>query len=106
MASSMNVILKVLLAFGVGIGAMMGVQTLWLTSIKQQLASNATTIPKFEPKPFPTVDASKLTQALYPKIDPKIGQNAAIGTINRQISLSINAGKMVPLPPNIPGFRR
>ena len=106
MASSMNMILKVLLAFGVGVGALMGVQTLWLTSIQQQLASSTTGIPKFDSKPLPTIDASNFTQALYPKIDPKLGQNAAIGTLNRQIDISINAGKMVPLPPNIPGFRR
>src|SRR4051812_42100121 len=106
MVSPMDAILKTLLAFGVGVGALWGVQTLWLSSIKQQLASSATTFPKFEPKPFPLVDASRLTQAMYPKIDPKIGQNAAIGAINRQINLSINAGKMVPQPPHIPGFRR
>src|SRR5262249_21900925 len=102
----MNLILKVLVAFGVGVGAMAGVQTLWLESIKQQIASNTTAIPKFEPKPFPKVDTSKLTQAMFPKIDPNIGKDAAFGAINRQISLGINAGKMVPLPPNIPGFRR
>ena len=106
MASSMNVILKVLVAFGVGVGAMAGVQTLWLSSIKEQIASSSTAMPKFETKPIPTIDASNLTQALYPKIDPKLGQNAAIGTLNRQISTSINAGKMAPLPPNIPGIRR
>lgn len=47
-----------------------------------------------------------LRAALYPKIDPKIGQDAWRGTLNRQINQSINAGRMVPLPPRHYGIPR
>jgi len=42
------------------------------------------------------------------KIDPNIGKDAWRGTLNRQISESINAGRLVPLPPrtNFPGVPR
>ena len=95
----MGLVLKGLVAFCIGGAAMFGVQKVWLSQIKQQLAIPRVTIPQMQMKPIPVVDPTQFRAALYPKIDPKIGQDAWRGTLNRQINQSINAGRMVPLPP-------
>jgi len=101
----MSLVLKALVAFCIGTGAMYGLQTVWLSSIKQQLSTQQAAIPSLQSqvqmKPIPTVDPAQFRAALYPKIDPNIGKNAWRGTINQQINQSINAGRMVPLPPRI-----
>jgi hypothetical protein len=105
----MGLIIKVVVAFCIGIGAMWGVQTWWLSSIKKQIAATPpVTLPTVQMTPVAKIDVSKLHQSINPKIDPKIGQDAWRGTINRQVSQSINAGRLVPLPPrtNFPGVPR
>jgi hypothetical protein len=102
----MGLVLKALVAFCIGGAAMFGLQKVWLSSIKQQLAIPRVTIPQMQMKPIPTVDPTQFRAALYPKIDPKIGQDAWRGTLNRQINQSINAGRMVPLPPRQFGVPR
>jgi hypothetical protein len=97
----MGLVLKALVAFCIGGAAMYGLQKVWLSNIKQQLAVPRIVIPQTQMKPIPAVDPAQFRAALYPKIDPKIGQDAWRGTLNRQISQSINAGRMVPLPPRI-----
>jgi len=101
----MGLVIKAVLAFCIGGAAMYGAQKLWLSNIRQQLAVQRVTIPQTQMKPIPAVDPAKMRAALYPKIDPKIGQDAWRGTLNRQINQSINAGRMVPLPPRIYGPR-
>jgi hypothetical protein len=104
----MATVLKVLAAFCIGIAAMFGLQTLWLSSIKQQLSANPAPFPQVSMKPVARIDVGKLQTALYPKIDPNLGKNAWAGTLNRQVSQSINANRLVPLPPrtNFPGVPR
>jgi len=105
----MGLIFKVMLAFGIGIGAMAGVQHFWLSSIKQKLHTQQAALPKAEMKPllkFDAVDVKKLQAGMYPKLDPNIGRNAWRGTINQQINQSINAGRMVPQPRHFPGMPR
>ena len=68
---------------------MYGLQKVWLSSIKQQLATQRVTIPQMRMKPIPAVDPTQFRAALYPKIDPKIGQDAWRGTLNQQINQSI-----------------
>ena len=102
----MGLVIKAVLAFCIGGAAMYGVQRVWLSNIKQQLATQRVTIPQTQMKPIPAVDPAKMRAALYPKIDPKIGQDAWRGTLNRQINQSINAGRMVPLPPRHYGIPR
>src|SRR2546421_9183705 len=97
----MGLVLKALVAFCIGGAATYGLQKLWLSSVKLQLATQQVTIPQIQMKPIPAVDPAQFRAALYPKIDPKIGQDAWRGTLNRQINQSINAGRMVPLPPPI-----
>src|SRR5262245_3428462 len=101
----MGLVIKALVAFCIGAGAMYGAQKLWLSNIKQQLALPRFTIPQMQMKPIPAVDPAKMRAALYPRIDPKIGQDAWRGTLNRQINQSINASRMVPLPPRNYGPR-
>jgi len=101
----MGLVLKALVAFCIGGAAMYGAQKLWLSQVKQQLAIPRVTIPQTQMKPIPAVDPAKMRAALYPKIDPRIGQDAWRGTLNRQINQSINASRMVPLPPRIYGPR-
>jgi hypothetical protein len=102
----MGFFFKTILAFCIGIAAMVGLQTYWMSSVKEQLRTQQATIPVVQPKPIPRVDISKMRASLYPKVDPNIGKNAWRGTLNRQVSQSINAGRMVPQPPRIPGMRR
>jgi len=105
----MDTVLKVLAALCIGFGAMWGVQTWWLSSIKKQIAAApAVTLPTVQMTPVAKIDASKLQSALYPKLDPNLGKDAWRGTLNRQVSESINAGRLVPLPPrtNFPGVPR
>src|SRR5262245_44706838 len=105
MAHDIGLIFKVMLAFGIGIAAMAGVQHFWLSSIKQKLHTQQTTFPQAAVKPLPkfdAVDMKKFHAAMYPKLDPNIGKNAWRGTINQQINQSINAGRMVPQPRHFP----
>jgi hypothetical protein len=101
----MGLVIKAVLAFCIGGGAMYGAQKVWLSNIKQQIAIPRVAIPQMQMKPIPAVDPAQFRAALYPKIDPKIGQDAWRGTLNRQINQSINASRMVPLPPRIYGPR-
>jgi hypothetical protein len=102
----MGLVIKAVLAFCIGGAAMYGLQRVWLSNIKQQLATQRVTIPQVQMKPIPAVDPGKLRAALYPKIDPKIGQNAWRGALNQEINRSINAGRMVPQPPRHYGIPR
>jgi hypothetical protein len=102
----MGFVIKAVLAFCIGGAATYSLQKAWLSNIKQQLATPRITIPQVQMKPIPAVDPAKMRAALYPKIDPKIGQDAWRGTLNRQINQSINAGRMVPLPPRHYGIPR
>jgi len=101
-----DLFIKAIVAFCVGAGAIYGAQTLWLSSVKQQIATAERTSVMPEPKPLPKFDASNVIKGLHPpKLDPNIGKNIPMGAINQQINQSIYAGKMVPLPPRIPGVR-
>ena len=102
----MGLVIKAVLAFCIGGAAIYGLQKVWLSNIKQQLATQRVMIPQVQMKPIPAVDPKQFRAALYPKIDPKIGQDAWRGTLNRQINQSINAGRLVPLPPRHYGISR
>ena len=79
----MNLLLKAVVAFCIGGAAMYGLQKVWLSSIRQQLATQPVTIPQMQMKPIPAVDPTQFRAALSSKIDPKIGQDAWRGTLNR-----------------------
>jgi hypothetical protein len=100
---------KAILAFGIGAGALVGAQSLWLSSIKQQVLSQTASVGKpvvTSPK-FEYFDHRKLHETLYPKIDVSgAAQRGATAAAHRQIDLAIRAGNMVPKPPSIPGVPR
>jgi hypothetical protein len=104
----MGLVFKALVAFCIGTAAVVGVQSLWLSWIKQRTGTQqAVALPQVQMKPIPTVDPAQFRAALYPKLDPNIGKDAWRGTLNQQINQSINAGRMVPLPPrHVPGMPR
>jgi hypothetical protein len=96
----MSLILKSIAAFGIGVGAVAGVQNLWVSSVTGHMRSDAfraaSRLPDMKPVNIPKFDASRLGVFTSPKLDPKIGQDAWRGTLNRQIDQSIRAGNMVP----------
>ena len=104
----MDLFIKAIVAFCIGAGALYGAQTLWLSSVKQQIVTAERTpiMPAAAVKPLPKLDASDVVKGLQPpKLDPNIGKNIPMGAINRQINQAIHAGDMVPRPPRIPGLR-
>ena len=104
----MDLFIKAIVAFCIGAGAIYGAQTLWLSSVKQQIVTAERTpiMPATAVKPLPKLDASDVVKGLQPpKLDPNIGKNIPMGAINQQINRSIRAGDMVPRPPRIPGVR-
>jgi hypothetical protein len=107
----MSIILKSIAAFGVGVAAVAGAQNLWVRSVTSHIRSDefkaASRLPDMKPLNFPKFDASKFSAFTTPKIDPKIGQDAWRGTLNRQVDQSIRAGNMVPRisrPAGMPRF--
>jgi hypothetical protein len=96
----MSIILKSIAAFGVGVAAVAGVQNLWVRSVTSHIRSDefkaASRLPDMKPLNFPKFDAGKFSAFTAPKFDPKIGQDAWRGTLNRQVDQSIRAGNMVP----------
>lgn len=104
----MDLFIKAIVAFCIGAGAIYGAQTLWLSSVKQQIVTAERTpiMPAAAVKPLPKLDASDVVKGLQPpKLDPNIGKNIPMGAINQQINRSIRAGDMVPRAPRIPGVR-
>ena len=104
----MDLFIKAIVAFCIGAAAIYGAQTLWLSSVKQQIVTAERTpiMPAAAVKPLPKLDASNVIKGLQPpKLDPNIGKNIPMGAINQQINRSIRAGDMVPRPPRIPGVR-
>jgi hypothetical protein len=103
-----DLFIKAIVAFCIGAAAIYGAQTLWLSSVKQQIvtAERTPVMPTTTVKPLPKLDASNVLKGLQPpKLDPNIGKNIPMGAINQQINRSIRAGDMVPRPPRIPGVR-
>jgi hypothetical protein len=108
----MDLLAKTVLAFCIGVGAMAGIQTLYLRSVTELVRSEAArpsaALP--EMKPAFSFDASKLGTAIIPKvpeIDTSAGQRAAINSLSRQIDQQIRgAQSAVPVPRTYPGMPR
>jgi hypothetical protein len=104
-------ILKTILAFCVGLGAMAAAQHYWVSSVTSQVRSEATRMPPLhtQVKAFPKIDPPKLGLTVGP-IDTKTGQRLAVENAARRIDLQNRAAQnAVPLPPripNVPGIRR
>jgi hypothetical protein len=102
-------IIRAVVAFGIGWGALYGMQTLWLKGVTAQISN-----PGFQlamPTPaFPTmaIDTSKMITAINPPvvIDTKKYQAIAIESMVREMDQRNRAAlSHVPVVPYIPGVR-
>jgi hypothetical protein len=107
----MDLLAKTVLAFCIGVGAMMGIQTLYMRSITDFIRADAgrpsAALPQM--KPAFSFDASKMGAIIpkTPEIDTGAGQRAAIQSMGRQIDQQIRgAQSAVPVPRNYPGMPR
>ena len=102
-------IIRAVVAFGVGWGALYGMQTLWLTGVTAQI-SNGSAYQLAMPAPaFPTmeIDTSKMMQAINRPvvIDTKKYESLAIQGAVRQMELQRQAIQAyTPKPIYIPGL--
>jgi hypothetical protein len=105
----MGMILRTILAFLIGWGALYAAQHYWLAAMTSRIAETPQ-VRWMAPAPaFPTMktDPEKLRLAINPPlvIDTRAGQRAAIEGVVRQIDQQNRAAlSHVPLPPNIPGL--
>ena len=102
-------ILRTIVAFFIGWGAIYAAQHYWLAAMTARIAETSET-PLFSPAPaFPTmeIDPEKLRLAINPPIviDTREAQRLAIEGVARQIDLQNRAAlSHVPLPPHIPSM--
>ena len=107
----MGIILKTIIAFCVGWGALYAAQHYWLALMTAQIAENSG-LQLMPPAPvFPTVeiDPEKMRKAINPPmtIDTRAYERLAIESMSRQIEQQNRAAlSKVPLPPSIPGLHR
>jgi hypothetical protein len=107
----MDLLAKTIFAFCVGVGAMMGIQTLYLRSVTDFIRADAArpSAALSEMNPAFSFDASKMGSIIpkVPEIDTTSGQRAAINSMGRQIDQQIRgAQSAVPVPRTYPGMPR
>ena len=110
----MGMILKTIVAFCIGVGALTAVQRLWMSSIMAQVRSE-TARPNagltYKTTPFvPTLDTRKLSESLMPAqapIDTKRFEALGVESAARRIDMQIrNAQSAVPVQRSFPGMPR
>ncbi len=109
----MGMILKVIVAFGIGLGALTAAQYFWVSAVTSQIRAEATRMPapKVQGKLTFSEDGAKLREAMRKMyggpIDTSTGQRLAVESAARRIDLQNRAAlNAVPLPPRIPGVPR
>jgi hypothetical protein len=107
----MGLFFKTIVAFLIGVGAMVGVQHLWVSSMMAQVRSQSAALPTTQFKPaFSSIDADKLRKGIMPTmapIDTKAFERLGVESAQRRIDMQIrNAQSYVPAPRSIPGMRR
>jgi hypothetical protein len=103
----MNFVIKVAVAFGIGIAAMTGLQTAGLFSLKSHLTSDAAHrgIPQMKPA-FADMKVRPFEMPKTPPIDVRAGQDAAMRGFGSQMDRQIRAATTAaPQPVRIPGMR-
>ena len=103
----MNFVIKVALAFGIGVAAMAGLQTAGLFSLRTYLTSAAAQrgIPQMKPA-FTDMKVRPFEMPKTPPIDVRAGQDAAMRGLNSQMDRQIRAATTAaPQPMRIPGMR-
>src|SRR5690349_19385092 len=102
----MNFVIMVVVAFGIGITAMAGLQTAGLFSLKSYLVSDAArrSIPNMKPA-FADMKVRPFEMPKTPPIDVRAGQDAAMRGFNSQMDRQIRAATTAaPQPVRIPGM--
>jgi len=109
----MGFLFKIVLAFGIGAGAMVGLQSMWLSQIKNYVLSDYGRRGLPEMKPVVTrFEGVKITTPIFTPmapIDTRAAQRAAINAMGHQIYLQNRAAaNAVPIirPIPVPGMRR
>ena len=100
-------IIRAVVAFGIGWGALYTAQHYWLQAVTVQISQTSNT--QFMPAApaFPTIDPDKMVRAINPPItiDTRAAQRAAAESMVRQIDQqNRNALSHVPVAPYIPGM--
>ena len=109
----MDLLLKTVAAFCIGIGAMWGVQTLYVKTISEALQSDkgrmSAGMPEFK-SPFNNIDGNKLREALqqqYKPIDTTTGQRLGVESAQRRMDQIVRgAQNAVPVQRSYPGVPR
>lgn len=100
----------VVVAFCIGLGALYGVQRLWLSYVLAEITSQPPVpiMQQVKYEPIKTIDPATMKKALgiVGPIDTTAGQRAAIESAARRVDqMNRAAQNAVPLAPRIPGFR-
>jgi len=109
----MGMMVRTIVAFLLGAGALVAAQHYWMASVvgqvRSQMASGSYTLPQSQFRPaFTTIDADKLRMSINPPltIDTKRFEALGVQSAQRRIDMQIrNAQSYVPVPQRIPGLR-
>jgi hypothetical protein len=109
----MGMVLKMIVAFCIGVGLLAGAQRLWMSSMVARIHAETSrpswSLPQAQFRP-PYVDADKLRRAIMPgmgPIDTTAAQRAAIQGAARRVDIQIrNVQSAVPVPRHFPGMPR
>src|SRR5262249_4218754 len=107
----MDLILKTVVAFVVGIGSLAAAQQFWLSSFATRLQTQMANGPSLQSqiRPLPKFDTGRLRLTI-PTVDPALireGQRLAVLSAARQVEMHIrNVQRSVPMPGSFPGMRR
>jgi hypothetical protein len=106
----MNQLVKVVLAFCVGAGALAGIQHAYVGWVVDHVRSETARTNAFpEMKPAYSFDQSKIVNVVpkFPKIDTRAGERAGVMAAQRQIDMQVRAAQnAVPVPRSFPGVPR
>jgi hypothetical protein len=106
----MNQLVKAVLAFCVGAGALASIQHAYVGWVVDQVRSDAGRVSALpEMKPAYSFDQSKIVDVVpkFPKIDTRAGERAGVMAAQRQIDMQVRAAQSaVPVPRSFPGVPR
>ena len=108
----MGMFFKTVAAFLIGVGAIVGVQHLWVSSMMAHMRSQNVALPmstSFKTS-FTSIDADRLRAAMLPKFDPEVvrnGERLGVLGAQRRIDMQVrNAQSYVPVRGRVYGLHR
>jgi hypothetical protein len=107
----MDMFVKTIIAFCIGLGALAGAQHLWVSSMMAQIrAGSSAALPQTQVQPMVAIDPDKLRKAIMPTmapIDTKRYEALGVESAQRRIDMQIrNAQSAVPVQRSFPGVPR